>query len=76
MKIRFKVSFSLAMLFPTAVIAQQHLPVSPNDSAAWSVGATQVRAGGMSLGLDTLNADFARNGRPTFSNSIPTLGFS
>ena len=49
---------------------------SGDRTAQWTTGATYFHVGAASLGLDRLNADLLRNGRPTFSNNVVTLGIS
>ena len=65
----------VAVLLATGSAAAQATPAG-RDSARWTVGATQLRAGGLRLGLGSLNADLSRNGRPIFSNTIPSFGIS
>jgi hypothetical protein len=61
-----------------AQVAQAQAPAvdPPKDTARWTIGATQLRAGSVQLGLERLNASLAENGRPTFSNAVPTFGIS
>jgi hypothetical protein len=49
---------------------------SSDRTAQWSTGETYFRVGAASLGLDRLNAALLRNGRPTFSNNVATVGIS
>lgn len=56
--------------------AQESRGMAVDSAPQWTVGATQFRGGSMDLGLERLNADLSRNGRPTFSSSIPSVGVS
>jgi len=65
----------IAVLLASSAAAAQEKSTA-DSSARWTVGATQFRAGGLRLGLGSLNTDLARNGRPVFSNTIPSFGIS
>lgn len=56
--------------------AAQAQSAEAKDTARWTIGATQVRAGTMQLGLDELNAGLAANQRPTFANTAQTFGIA
>src|SRR4051812_31169898 len=68
--------FWLAMTLLARSAHAQENSDAPKDTARWTTGATQVRVGSAHLGLDRLNAGLAENHRPTFSNTLRTLGIS
>lgn len=45
-------------------------------AARWSTGSVSFQLGATHLGLGDLNESLARNGRPEFRTSIPTIGVS
>jgi hypothetical protein len=65
-------------LEPIDGLAAQATPAAASNDTTprWMAGATYVRVGTSTLGLDALNADLARSGRPTFSNAVLMLGIS
>ena len=66
----------LAMTFLAPSARAQENSDAPKDTARWTTGATQLRIGSAHLGLDRLNAGLAENHRPTFSNTVQTIGIS
>ncbi len=69
-----RILLSVAVLNAPRAFAQK--ADLPKDTARWTTGATQLRAGSMQLGLDQLNASLVESHRPTFANTVPTLGIS
>ena len=72
-------SYAIAVLAVLAagssVAAQDSTASNRGDSTRrWSIGSVQFRAGRTQLGVESLNADLTRNGRPTFATSVPSLG--
>ena len=59
---------ALAILIGRTTVAAQ------DSTHKWAIGSFQFRAGTMQLGLETLNADLARNGRPTFATAASSFG--
>lgn len=59
----------------TTVAAQDSTASNRGDSTRrWSIGSVQFRAGRTQLGVESLNADLTRNGRPTFATSASSFG--
>jgi hypothetical protein len=73
--------FALGLVAAAGLVAptahgQTAASEAPKDTARWTIGAAQFRAGSMQLGLDRLNDGLAANNRPTFSNTVPTFGIA
>lgn len=78
MKYAFVIAATGVLGSAVQLMAQQDsTSAAASDSTPrWTIGAFQLRSGTTQLGLQPLNAELSRNGRPTFTNTVASFGLS